>query len=575
MKEKNIQELAKRMGLITVENMCQYTIAQLVVMVANKVNELVGEVWRFETDVQEILKTQNENIQYLLGEGLHLEVENIFDGWVQDGTFDTLLNQSALKKVNDRIDETNAQLSQIPNALQLGAKGDGVTDDSEVLADKNLKKVFIEDKTFVVDTEKIIGQDGKFTGFGKIKLINRHAKPSESVIYNVEFGGDEMYDCMYLPSQAKSNVDKHLYNGYLSRVYSFTGDRITINPHGAVSLVDGAICPENFTLCFGKSKLFGYKNGEWIELSSQLCSEGALYKANWSDQSTISVQDRKVDKGTHIEISLTRDLMMKDGIERLYHFYTGSYTISEYERNTDYKYFITYVECWIKEKDFEDRFIFGTSADMRCKHYDGISHSDYIHELGQGRRLTLKSYKKRAYFCTVPSNLYKEIVVNSQLRVVDTPPKYTQHEHILMLPPSYSTETKLCKFATFKPRGNVIVELSMTNRSDTNIRYGKMSIIMNKDNQKIDIKVLNHVSLEPNTIMCKFENGVFNLYLNSAGMLRWCGIGVTMKVTSYRPYEIEIPSLFKTTDFNSIYSQDYFNKYYLTVTTDGMVGNSI
>ena len=111
MKEKNIQELAKRMGLVTVEDMCQYTIAQLVVKIANKVNELVNEVWRFETDVQEILKTQNENIQYLLGEGLHLEVENIFDGWVNDGTFDTLINQSALKKVNERIDETNAQLS--------------------------------------------------------------------------------------------------------------------------------------------------------------------------------------------------------------------------------------------------------------------------------------------------------------------------------------------------------------------------------------------------------------------------------------------------------------------------------
>ena len=117
MKEKNIQELAIRMGLITVEDMCQYTIAQLVVKIANKVNGLVDEVWRFETDVQEILKTQNENIQYLLGEGLLLEVENIFDGWIQDGTFDTLLNQSALKKVNDRIDETNAQLSDVINSL--------------------------------------------------------------------------------------------------------------------------------------------------------------------------------------------------------------------------------------------------------------------------------------------------------------------------------------------------------------------------------------------------------------------------------------------------------------------------
>ena len=115
MKEKNIQELAVRMGLVTVEDMCQYTVTQLVVKIANKVNEIVNGVWQFETDVQEVLKTQNDNIQYLLGEGLHLEVENIFDGWINDGTFDTLINQSALNKVNARIDATNAQLSKIEN----------------------------------------------------------------------------------------------------------------------------------------------------------------------------------------------------------------------------------------------------------------------------------------------------------------------------------------------------------------------------------------------------------------------------------------------------------------------------
>ena len=103
--------------------MCQYTIAQLVVMVANKVNELVDEVWRFETDVQEILKTQNEKIQYLLGEGLHLEVENIFDGWFRDGTFDTLINQNVLKQINIRIDETNTQLSEKANKDEVIQKG--------------------------------------------------------------------------------------------------------------------------------------------------------------------------------------------------------------------------------------------------------------------------------------------------------------------------------------------------------------------------------------------------------------------------------------------------------------------
>ena len=138
MKEKNIRELAKRMGLITVENMCQYTIAQLVVMVANKVNELVNEVWRFETDVQEIVKSQNENIQYLLGEGLHLEVENIFDEWVQDGTFDTLINQTALNKVNGRLDETRARLS------------DGINRITK-LENKNKKSSGLEKKNKITD----------------------------------------------------------------------------------------------------------------------------------------------------------------------------------------------------------------------------------------------------------------------------------------------------------------------------------------------------------------------------------------------------------------------------------------
>ena len=164
MKEKNIQELAIRMGLISVEDMCQYTITQLVVKIANKVNELVDEVWRFESDVQEILKTQNENIQYLLGEGLHIEVGNIFDGWVQDGTFDTLINQSALKKVNDRIDETNAQLSQLTkskeqitlNVMDFGAKGDGVTDDSEAIQMCiDFMKVVNDNTTLPVNCKKI------------------------------------------------------------------------------------------------------------------------------------------------------------------------------------------------------------------------------------------------------------------------------------------------------------------------------------------------------------------------------------------------------------------------------------
>ena len=189
MKEMNIRELAKRMGLITVENMCQYTIAQLVVMVANKVNELVNEVWRFETDVQEILKTQNENIQYLLGEGLHLEVENIFDGWLQDGTFDTLINQSALKKVNDRIDETNARLSQLHiNVLDHGVKvnSDEPQQDNinTVLNEFKGHTIFFPDGNYLIDSSIIVHSNTKLVFSNNSRVVFKAGRLANGSEFN-------------------------------------------------------------------------------------------------------------------------------------------------------------------------------------------------------------------------------------------------------------------------------------------------------------------------------------------------------------------------------------------------------
>ena len=51
MKEKNIREMARRMNLVSIDDMCRYSIPQLVVMIANKLNELFDEVGQFESDV--------------------------------------------------------------------------------------------------------------------------------------------------------------------------------------------------------------------------------------------------------------------------------------------------------------------------------------------------------------------------------------------------------------------------------------------------------------------------------------------------------------------------------------------
>lgn len=130
---EKLQNLAVSMQLVTVEDMQKHSIPQLVTMIANKMNELIQEVYRFEGDVSDVVKTQNDNIQYLLGEGLHLEVATVFENWMNDGTFDTLINQTALKKVNDRIDETNAQLCEINSNFKSTFEAENVKLGDELL----------------------------------------------------------------------------------------------------------------------------------------------------------------------------------------------------------------------------------------------------------------------------------------------------------------------------------------------------------------------------------------------------------------------------------------------------------
>lgn len=163
MKENNIRELAKRMNLVTIDDMCCYSIPQLTIKIANKVNELINEVDIFESDLIDVVKTQNENIKYLLGQGLHLEVADVFDGWIVNGTFDKLINQSALKQVNHRIDETNGQLLDKADLQQV----------SEMIALAQLEGADIDTSNFLVNSDL----DGLFN-----KSIN-HFNP-EKVVYD-------------------------------------------------------------------------------------------------------------------------------------------------------------------------------------------------------------------------------------------------------------------------------------------------------------------------------------------------------------------------------------------------------
>ena len=132
-----IKAVAQRLGIITVEDMERYTALQLIMMIANKMNEL-----------QEIINVQNDKIDDLF-DGVLSEIEQILNEWIKDGTLDTLINQSALKEINERVDETNVQLSHIANVYlkDYGAVCDYTTDDSQafqrIMDEVNRTKIVI------------------------------------------------------------------------------------------------------------------------------------------------------------------------------------------------------------------------------------------------------------------------------------------------------------------------------------------------------------------------------------------------------------------------------------------------
>ena len=92
---KELVQALINQGIITAADIQRMTTLELLLTIVERVNEL-----------HDLTKEGLEAVQRLLDKGLLSEVEQIFNTWTQDGTFDKLINQSALKEVNKRIDET-------------------------------------------------------------------------------------------------------------------------------------------------------------------------------------------------------------------------------------------------------------------------------------------------------------------------------------------------------------------------------------------------------------------------------------------------------------------------------------
>ncbi|MGL5718735.1 MAG: glycosyl hydrolase family 28-related protein [Paraclostridium sp.] len=94
---------------------------------------------QFFTKINECVDFSNQTLDlanWLVNEGLSQEVVKKLMIWLEDGTLENLINVNLFKSLNDKIDVLNTELETITKKTYIsvtdyGAKGDGITDDTE------------------------------------------------------------------------------------------------------------------------------------------------------------------------------------------------------------------------------------------------------------------------------------------------------------------------------------------------------------------------------------------------------------------------------------------------------------
>lgn len=323
-----------------------------------------------------------------------------------DMTYDTC---QIVKTVSVKYDKKEEYV----NVLEHGVNGTGESDDSTAIMNIDADNLYFPDGTYSIDiscarylnSKNILG-DGKFVispwsnQWCKYTNIAGNIYDGTCSIQHID---DELYRAAHWVSEADMTEDERT-NLVASTIYSLSEDNPDINYQGFVVRVKDKEVPDEFTFCIGKCKLYAYKNGKW-ELLNESYPTFSLYDASWKDGNNIAIKQNRVEYDDHVEITITKEqwYAFSANDERIFHYWGPSYVLEENEDASQYQYFLTLSNFWIKEPEYEDIFGFKIGSDLRDK-------NGTIHELGLGNLLLLKSYPRTAYFYTVPDDLYDTVL---------------------------------------------------------------------------------------------------------------------------------------------------------------------
>ena len=152
-----------------------------------KINEIIGELLRYETVVSEQVVEQNECLQYLLNEGLKEEVINEINQLVADGTMDNIINVNAFGLLNEKIDRLKYK---IINVLDIGMDNTGNNGElnsekiNSIVGQLTNSRLYFPNGTYLLNEKIFIEGQKNFTiecEEGAILKVAKDTKISEIV----------------------------------------------------------------------------------------------------------------------------------------------------------------------------------------------------------------------------------------------------------------------------------------------------------------------------------------------------------------------------------------------------------
>ena len=462
----------------------------------------------------------------------------------------------------------------VNNVLFHGAKGDGSTDDTDSI--KSVVDTFGSayipaGYTFAVNSTEFTYCNNHIYGEGKLKftpLYGWNGKMWDGVC-DVSMIKDPRYAAMRLSSEVIKNVDTTRNTAVIATKFKWDDEYSLINGHGGACLIQGKEVPDNFTLCYGKFKIFAFCDGVWYKLKDEF-PEGSLYRADWAD-GTISTKDVKTIYDDHVEIALTKEKWYADDVEHLYHYFCSSY-----KKDREYTHFCIQLTGWIKEPENEDIFTFGVGSDLRKP--EDLSKT---YEIGTARALALKSYPRTMYLHNVTDEEWG--IFESIDNAVDLVPPAKQSSSdsaSLTVPPIRdglgNRILSICDF------GFTIDETSTTMVSKVTFEveiyetemnkpiYGKFIVSVTSAN-KIEILPIQTVNMKTGAIGIRRTETGYQLFTHSSAWHGWKSLYMNIKSSYYKKECIDYisyPEKLMDLDFNKLYNETSYNTYWLESSLD-------